>query len=559
MAFPDSSVAAMMVRAMLEAQEKSDARNAAVALARDERHAAEALARDERHAAEALARGECHAAEALARDERHAAEVRALTERLERLSALMQPSSVASPVSASQLGLQCEQHLKELNAITLLEAAPGAAAVLTLEEQAQLSAVCALPRAQGGAEAGVVRFITPFIAALRIPQPAAGGGGGAAPAPYAPLLLVNSEEYRWLVHPAAPHGKDMRLKPDLFLTWEPFVLPRRYQEGQAVTHGLLAGTALQRAGCVAEVYEAKACPLTKEEFGALCTYHQCVPGKLKSMLFNATEFWLYQTMNGHPCRLVKCAWTTPGSASAVRAFFGEPVEPPLLQLLQRLLADLGMALLRSGPEGRCYLGSGASGHVFAVHAAADAARAPLALKVLPVCQGWVLDSEFARLTQAVERGATVVPAVPNSLRTYHHESSGDSASGGFLLCSVGEAFDFSTLGRSQQAFAALAQLHSCRIYHGDARAPNLLCVGGAARWIDLHHCRVVGEDEGAALHVSHQRIDAAVLARSVLEQKSRMVLPFPKAVLEAVEKWDFAVPETVEALGAAVWREAFRA
>ena len=338
------------------------------------------------------------------------------------------------------------------------------------------------------------------------------------------------------------------------------MLPRRYQEGQAVTHGLLGGTALQKAGCVAEVYEARACPLGREEFGALCTYHQCVSGKLKSMLFNATEFWLYETMHGYPCRLLKGAWVTAGSASAVRAFLGEPVEPPLLQLLRRLLADLELALLRTGPEGRCYLGSGASGHVFAVHAAADATRAPLALKVLPECQAWVLESEFARLTRAVEHGATVVPPVPSSLRVYHESSSSSSdsgsASGGFVLRSVGQAYDFSTLGRSVQAFTALAQLHACRIYHGDARAPNLLCVEGAPVWIDLHHCRVVGE-EGATLHYSHQRMDAVVLARSVLAQKSRLPA-LPRAVLEAVEKWDCAVPESVEALGTAVWREAFR-
>jgi len=541
----------MMMQALLAAQKE-----------RDERLAAEVRERDERLAAEVREREERHAAEVRERDGRHAAEIRALAERLDRLSTLMQPSIVASPVSPGQLGLHCEQHLKAMNAISVLEAAaPGAAAVLTSEEQEQLSAVCALPKAQGGAEAGIVRFITPFIAALRVPQPVvAEGGGGAAPASSALPLLVNSEEYPWLVHPAAPHGKDMRLKPDLFLTWEPFVLPRRYQEGQAVTHGLLAGTALQRAGCVAEVYEAKACPLAKLEFGALCTYHQCVSGTLKSMLFNATEFWLYETMNGHPCRLIKGTWVTPGSACAARAFFGEPVEPPLLRLLRRLLADLGLALLRTGAEGRCYLGSGASGHVFAVHAAADAARTPQALKVLPECQGWELESEFTRLTQAVGRGAIVVPPVPGSLRTYHgssssSSSSGNSASGGFLLSSVGEPFDFSARGRCVEAFAALAQLHACRIYHGDARAPNLLCVRGAAMWIDLHHCSVVVDDEGAAsLHLDYQRRDAELLARSVLAQQSRPSLP--KAVMEAVEKWDCATPESVEALGVALWREA---
>ena len=185
MAFPDASVA-MMLQALLATHKERDELYAAELRERDERNAAELRAlvermdqreRDERHAAELRERDKRHAAELRECDERYAAELRALAERMDQVTTLLQSSSV----SASQLGLQCEQHLEALHAISLLEATPGAAAVLTLAEQAELSALSALPKAQGGAEAGIVRFITPFIAALRIPQPAAGGGGCMLP------------------------------------------------------------------------------------------------------------------------------------------------------------------------------------------------------------------------------------------------------------------------------------------------------------------------------------------------------------------------------------------
>ena len=449
----------------------------------------------------------------------------------------------ASPATPAHLGHQCMEMLESLGNVRVLQPGEGPP-ILTEQQQAELAALTA----EGGpAEAAIVRYMAPHLRALRQL-----GAGAADPAP---LAMVSSEAFIWLVHPAVHGVASQRLKPDLFLTWTPFLEAR--EEAQGFPRGVLASPALQEAGCVAELYEAKSKALGIEAFGKQCLYHQCLPGHFKSALFNQEQCWLLETMHSLPMRLLKMHWTTPGSAHELQRFMGAPVEPPLLLLLRRVLAHQQLAPLHLA--GRCHLGSGASGHVFAVHRLSDAARTPLALKLVLGCWEGELHAEFARLQAAEVAGAPVVAPVANSLCIFTDSAAVAAAaaaeeapapacaSGGYLLSRVGSRLDASKEGGIKQAFGALAALHACRVFHGDARTANLLDVEGQALWIDLRTGFVEAEG-GGPLPLEQQRRDAADLAQSVLFPR-----PLPPSVAEALALYNAAVPGTVVALAQKVW------
>jgi hypothetical protein len=140
-----------------------------------------------------------------------------------------------------------------------------------------------------------------------------------------------------------------------------------------------------------------------------CTGHNVVSGCCYGMVFDSTFFWLYRPDAGGPISLVKGGWTASGSADAIRAHFAAVLEPVLLVLLRAMLSAVGKLLCYL--DGRAYLGSDASGHLFAV---GDAKR-PLALKVMAVENHHShVPSEFHRLAAAAARCTAVVPPEPGS-------------------------------------------------------------------------------------------------------------------------------------------------
>ena len=460
------------------------------------------------------------------------------------LAALAATRGVASPDTPAQLGHQNMETLVRLGNVRVLEPGVGPS-ILTLQQQTELASL-----AVGGApEAAIVHYMAPHLRTLR--QPGAGEPSAADPVP---LVMVNSEAYVWLVHPAVLGVANQRLKPDLFLTWAPFVELRG--DDQSFPHGVLASPALQKAGCVAELFEGKNGALGSEDFGKQCLYHKCISGQFKSALFNQEQCWLLETMHGNPVRLLKMHWTTPGSVRELQCFLGAQSTPPLVQLLRRMLTDQKLATL--SPAGRCHLGSGASGHVFVVHRTIDATRTPLALKLVPKVYAGELHSEFTQMLVAAAAGAPVVAPVPDSLRIYPGNAAAASASaealappcasGGYLLSRVGVRFATTTKGGVKAAFAALAALHTCRIYHGDARTANLLDIGGQALWIDLR-TGIVDAGEAGPLPLEQQGFDAAVLARSILPQDR----PVPPSLQGALRLYNAALPGTVADLAQAVW------
>ena len=446
------------------------------------------------------------------------------------------------PTSPAQLAHVSLEFLRANGAV--IEALPTEGTpVLTVEQQSALQAISGR-----AGEEGVVKFLTPVLARLRL-VPDAGGGGDADPCRPA---LVNSERFQWLAPPAAAERADLRFKPDLFFSWLPFVTLRGGADGQGGAadgffFGALAGPVLQRERCAPELFEAKRGRLTDSDFGELVAYNRCVPGRSRGLLFGAEEFWAYESLGGQPLRLTKDKWAAGGSEGRLRAFFAAaPAEPPLVALLRRLLLDLGVAPLHVA--GRCYLGSGAFGHVFTVSLPGHVA--PLALKSVLRTEPAPFSAEFSRMCGLAARNAPIVAPVPGSLRLYEAGEGGGEGGGfcgGYLMQRVGAPHAVGELRRLTAAFGALLALHSFDAVHGDARLPNLLDMGGGElAWIDLRTAAPTSGEGLAAL----KRHDAHTLARSALGLAGGA--PLPTAVGAALAGWGEGGC-SAEAAARAVW------
>ena len=455
-----------------------------------------------------------------------------------RLLALLRTvdGGAASPSSLAQRGrgvLSVLEHIKG----GIVDEAPiaGREPVLRAAEQAALEAA-----ADADGEEGVVRYMTPVLARLRgCASHTAAAAAAAAGDPAAPLL-VNSERLQWLEHAAGGGLAERRLKPDLFRSWAPFVELRSGGDGQGdkddgYVFGVLGGVALQRAGCVSEVYEAKAgSSIARSHFGELCAFHDALgSGVHRGVLFCARTFWLYKTVNASPVKLVRARWTDGGSAEVFRAFFERDAldaldapEPPLLVLLRALLARLGVAPCAAADGRSCYLGSGATGHVFAVRARAAPRGAPLlALKVVLAASAASVGAEFTRMRTAAEAGAPVIAPIDGSLSVVDAAAGAAGGGGGFLLSRVGAAAGAASARACERAFAALAALHGAGVVHGDARLANLLEVEGELRWVDLLGGLADATERAAPAFRQLARADAETLAHSVLRRAAPAALP----------------------------------
>jgi tRNA A-37 threonylcarbamoyl transferase component Bud32 len=331
------------------------------------------------------------------------------------------------------------------------------------------------------------------------------------------------------------------LKPDLFLSWLPFV----ELSGEVHCAGVLGSYALQQAGCVRGLFEAKRRDLSDGDFGELCAYNQCIDGICCGMVFDSTQFWLYKSSSGFPVSLLKSRWTHPGSEQEIRSFFSSIEEPPLLILLRALLEKHGVGLCHV--NGRCYLGSGASGHVFRV----GDSKCPQALKVVITTSHTHVAGEFGRLQQAADLNAPVVRPVAGSLHELRNIGLRRVSGGGFLLQDVGEPFSLTSQGRCEEAFEALSALHRVGIIHGDPRIPNLLLVDKKPAWIDLHSAVLL---PSVPKTMQAAQFDAAILVGSILAKAAAV----PTDVSAALDCYDYTTPNSIKALAARVWA-AYRA
>lgn len=207
-------------------------------------------------------------------------------------------------------------------------------------------------------------------------------------------------------------------------------------------------------------------------------------------------------------------WASPGSAAAIRRFFSESEDPPLVKLTRRSL--LATATYYRHIDGRCYLGGGGNGHVLTVTKAPDGSGIPFALKVVPTSTPTHVCNEYQCMLAAANAGAPVVAPVVDSLSIFTDDECGGVC---YLMHNVGKPFEppsaqapFSSTDINS-AFDVLQRLHSFSTVHGDARTHNLVRVDGKLRWIDFYRASSVP----SAVTPDMKRADARVLAASFLK------------------------------------------
>jgi hypothetical protein len=473
--------------------------------------------------ADAAARDARFDADAAARDVREAAmneRLRSLHARVDaRLRADLSPSS-PSPASVGEATLtQLRAHAAILENPEPVDPAPFAT-----QDDIMRFVGCKRERDLMAAVAPLLREARGFVCE-----------GEAEPWQCA-RVLANSEGNKWLDALDAPLPPQQWKKPDLFVTWGPFLRCCRATEPGfgGVIAGALAGRALQQDGCVNELYEAKlgTGSLTSTDFGQLVDYHSRLPGPVRSALFNAREFWLFRSFGKEPLQLIKSEWQARGSRALLRSFFADAPEPPLVPLLRFVARALSVGFLHAAcaavtaggglarnPGTSSFLGAGGSSRVFAVRRAGDGG-ALHALKVSAALSRSALAYEFGSLRRAAAAGAPVIDVVEDSLTFFEGGDEGGGGDlyygGGFLLQHVCERAAICSDAHCVAAFAALRKLHEAGFAHGDARLPNLLARPGAdgqqqLLWIDLREAA-----EGTTLDAA-QRADAEALTASVLK------------------------------------------
>lgn len=404
-------------------------------------------------------------------------------------------------------------------------------------------------------EAKLVEVITPLLRIARFGEVRVDDADPCRP------QLINGERHPWLDALRAPLPPGQLKKPDLFVTsapcWSGRLCQRRGPEGK------LAARVLQYDGAVREFYEGKVGvgELTPADFGQLVDYHSRVRGDVRGVLFNARDFWLYESERDKPVRLLKGTLGAAGAQAAFRRFFDGQPEAPLVHLMRYLMrrlravphrlndngdeADVAGAVAyaaasaaddvaaaahadasaaataaaaaskaRQESIGQSFLGAGADGRTFAVRLSADGTVRVLKVVVSSLsAPRAALESEFTLMSRAAATGAPVADVIAGSL-TFCISESGQYIGGGFLLADVLAPVTCSR-GTCKQIFLALSALHRAGFVHGDARTQNLMKRrDGGLVWIDFRGAFV--DLAGGGSSDSSMRRDARALAASML-------------------------------------------
>jgi len=433
--------------------------------------------------------------------------------------------------------------LEAMHALVKVEDTDGAA-VLSDGQQATVVT-------DGTDEKQIVRMLTPFFSDALAEATASVSASAATSTTTAaatsadassalPLVLVNSEQRTWLDH-LRPVTAKFHLKPDLFVSWEPFVRFEAAKGGQGTgdeyLFGGLADPALQRDGCVPIILEGKHVPLGNVEFADMVVYHGQLPGLVHGVLFNATHFMLTKAVSGRIFHVTKGRWTQGGTRQLLQKHFADALNnPPLIvEVLGKLLAKLNLITMRR--DNSAFLGAGAFGRVFLVREPEGSVRA---LKVVATESTSIsLVDDFNALDLAATLDAPVVNVVQDSLRMH------DKFCGGYAMKHVGTPFKTLTKDVLLRIFSSLLALHKAGILHGDARLPNVVNVDDSPRWVDLVNSHFSHQSFPA-----HARADMRTLAASVLGLKSLDDLPTP--LYSAIAAYDITA-ETAAAVAKVVW------
>lgn len=471
-----------------------------------------------------------------------------------QLNALLNPTETPSMTTFATIGTETLAALTRAHSIYAIASPPADASA---DEVAPIAMPEDLARLQAcETEAKLVETFMPLLRNARF------GGFRTDGADPCRLQLINGESHPWLDALHSPLPPNQLKKPDIFATAMPFWSGR--QRGPFELEGKLAARILQLDGVVREIYEAKVGDgnLTPSDFGQLVDYHSRIRGDVRGMLFNARNFWLFESERDKPVRLFQGSLGSAGSRNALRRFFVEgQYEAPLVTLLRVLLLRLRAEPVRlnayredadiAGPaayaataasdavaaahpdvsaaaaaadtassarkssSGQSFLGAGADGRTFCVRLTDGSIRVLKVVVASVSATRVALESEFSLMSKAVAAGAPVAAVVENSL-TLCVSESGQYLGGGYLLADV-LAPVTSNRSTCAEIIASLKALHSAGFVHGDARLPNLMKhADGSLVWIDFRDSFIESDGGDSGLLTLSMRRDARTLVASML-------------------------------------------
>ena len=287
-------------------------------------------------------------------------------------------------------------------------------------------------------------------------------------------ILVNCEDFAW-VEVMSGHRK-LNLKPDFAVAPAGYVVfkdppqaSESIKQARDQSKGALHfGTPLWELRDSVIVIESKK-KISSEGFGELLVYLRwiCSPTfpTSRGMLFDATEFWLIECVEGVVTKRVISHWTTAGSVQLIRAFFP-------LSLWERAQVEvckkLGVTVCDDG-----FLGVGGSGRVFKLKA--DSTRDQQALKVVLSANIYHLEVEHALLqNRELECLVTTTTGI----------AVVEDVGAGYAMAPVGSPVCASS-SSVVDLFNSLKTLHDAKLGHGDARLANVVFYRGKYVWVDV--------------------------------------------------------------------------
>ena len=348
------------------------------------------------------------------------------------------------------------------------------------------------------------------------------------------LLLVNSEDYKWIVT-ISEHPENF-MKPDFFLIKKglQFDCPesgskalreiRKLPENSDVSYsfGKLSDWCLR--DCILAVIEFKV-RLAPEDFGKLVCYlqHMCRNDNASTyygMVCDDTDVWLVSCTAGKADTRIDTTWTSAGSAQLIRGFFSQ--RNNWSSVLDHCCAALKVKLSASSS----FLGSGSSGRVFKVVTEDGSERAMKIVYSENMADITAVEAELTTLRSIKAAGGHTVTVVGTA--AHYRDPLHNTISGmGYLMAEVGsvilpeECWDQKPL--REEVLRALYQLHGLRRYHGDPRLPNIIRHNGNLLWIDF--MRINLETPTAADFPEFVKHDVKILLASLFGIVHESILP----------------------------------
>ena len=335
------------------------------------------------------------------------------------------------------------------------------------------------------------------------------------------LLLVNSEEYKWIVtfskHP------DNFMKPDFFLIKkglqidlgetgsETLVKLRKLPENSDVKYSFGKLNKWCLRDCILAVIEFKV-KLEPQDFGKLVCYLQHMSrddskSTYRGMVCDATDVWLVCCTEGKVDTRIDTTWTSAGSAQLIKRFFSH--RNSWCSVLDYCCAELKVKLSASNS----FLGRGSSGRVFRVVDEDNNERAMKIVYSENATHITAVQAEITTLRSIKALGGHTVTVVGEP--AYYRNPLNNTITGiGYLMAEVGNVV--SVTDHNEQAaelFRELYELHRLNRYHGDPRLPNIIRYNENLLWIDFMRINLdhPSEDEFEKF-VEH---DVTILLRSV--------------------------------------------